>query len=286
MGDKAIYQPWQYGDEFPVPTPDVGTVFLLDLNFPIDELVKMVQKMELTIGRSATIIMMDHHISALRAWEDHPDMELTDDWWEHRYHNIQARIDLEHSGARMAWDFFTGDARDEMVPDMIKYIEDRDLWRFQLPDSQEYSAALASYPFTFESYEIVVGLETPRVIEEGKVVLRFKDENVNRICDESRIEDISGHMVPVVNSTLFWSEVGHELLERYPDAPFAMCWFVRKSGNKLLAKHSLRSRGKGEFDVSELAKQFGGGGHAAAAGFEFEWHEGTSLLSIWSEGSV
>jgi len=52
-------------------------------------------------------------------------------------------------------------------------------------------------------------------------------------------------------------------LEMTPSAPFSVGWFVRSDG---LFQYSLRSRG--DFDVSELAKLWGGGGHKAAAGFE------------------
>jgi len=44
--------------------------------------------------------------------------------------------------------------------------------------------------------------------------------------------------------------------------PFAVGWFQRCDG---MFQYSLRSRG--EVDVSEVAKRFGGGGHVKAAGF-------------------
>jgi hypothetical protein len=48
-------------------------------------------------------------------------------------------------------------------------------------------------------------------------------------------------------------------------APFAMGWYQRGDGRYA---YSLRSRG--DFDVSELAKKYGGGGHKNAAGFLVE----------------
>jgi nanoRNase/pAp phosphatase (c-di-AMP/oligoRNAs hydrolase) len=46
-----------------------------------------------------------------------------------------------------------------------------------------------------------------------------------------------------------------------PSAPFAAVWFARDEHTDVW---SLRSRG--DFDVSEVAKKYGGG-HKAAAGF-------------------
>ena len=58
------------------------------------------------------------------------------------------------------------------------------------------------------------------------------------------------------------SEHLNGLLEKHADAPFVASYFRREDG---LWQFSLRSR-KG-FDVSEIAKHYGGGGHAQAAGF-------------------
>ena len=71
--------------------------------------------------------------------------------------------------------------------------------------------------------------------------------------------------VLAVNTPLLASEIGHRLLEEYPDEPFvAMHSLVPfESGTK--HRWSLRSR-EG-FDVSVIAKKMGGGGHAQAAGF-------------------
>ena len=58
------------------------------------------------------------------------------------------------------------------------------------------------------------------------------------------------------------SEVAAACLKRHPEAKFAAVYYM-EDGQKMW---SVRSRG--DFDVNEIAKQFGGGGHAAAAGFK------------------
>ena len=61
---------------------------------------------------------------------------------------------------------------------------------------------------------------------------------------------------PVDTSELLESlAVGH---------PFALSWSVRFDG---VFQYSLRSSANG-LDVSEIAKAYGGGGHAHAAGFQ------------------
>lgn len=71
-----------------------------------------------------------------------------------------------------------------------------------------------------------------------------------------------GHIVPIVNASENISELGAAMNEAYPEAPFSVSYCDRRDGQR---SFSLRS--KNGFDVSEVAKAFGGGGHKAAAGF-------------------
>ena len=70
------------------------------------------------------------------------------------------------------------------------------------------------------------------------------------------------YYVPVANATCFYSEVGEQLLQLFPDAPFAAYYMDRADGNR---QWGLRSRPY--CDCSEIAQHFGGGGHKQAAGF-------------------
>ena len=80
---------------------------------------------------------------------------------------------------------------------------------------------------------------------------------------------IGGHEVPVVNAPYqFGSDVCHLLLDYYPDQPFAAYYCFDKNNN---CKYGLRGRDSDYFDVSEVAKQYGGGGHKKAAGFEIKF---------------
>lgn len=55
------------------------------------------------------------------------------------------RFDLDRSGAAIAWEHFNRDA----APDLIRYVEDRDLWRWSLPDSEAVSEAMGVWLSSF-----------------------------------------------------------------------------------------------------------------------------------------
>ena len=74
--------------------------------------------------------------------------------------------------------------------------------------------------------------------------------------------DIGGYRVPVVNAPyIFASELAGALAEGHP---FAATYYF----NGKEEVWSLRSRGESGIDVSEIAQQYGGGGHKNAAGFK------------------
>lgn len=246
--DTADYKAVQYGQDPPDVT-EYDVVYILDFSYPIDVLEKMQRG---TKGEYFTnVYVLDHHKSAEEQLKDFPG----------------AIFDMTHSGAYLAWQRFQPEYE---VPALVRYVEDRDLWKWELPHSREISAAIASYLFEFDVWdELDVRLEAfinnrHYLVQEGDAILRYQKQQIGRICSHVDLHGyIGGHRkIPTVNSCVLQSEVGEELLRRYPEAPFVGVYYM--DNNKI--RWSLRSRG--DFDVSEIAKQYGGGGHRAAAGFE------------------
>jgi len=171
-------------------------------------------------------------------------------------------FDMSRSGCRMAWDHFFPD---EDCPAWIKRVEDRDLWRFQYSDTKEYHAYIASLPMTIESWNGLHATHPVNIIEGGESILRYIETSISKTCEQAReVTLASGHTVVVLNITYQnASETASKMLELHPKADYSMTYYQRSDSRW---QYSLRSRS--EFDVSEIAKSFGGGGHAKAAGFE------------------
>lgn len=241
LGDAARYEPVRYGDSAPaLHNCDQGTLYVLDFSFPLETFVALAKEFK--------VVVLDHHKTA------HDDLvSLTA---RPGLRGLHVRFDMEKSGARLAWEHFHPGIA---PPRLIDYVEDRDLWRFALPMSREVSATLRSYPMDFRVWD---ALNTDVLAAEGVAILRFQDRMVAQMADNARLTILGGHVVPAVNATLFFSEVGDLLCRRHPDVPFAAYWFDRGDGRR---QWGLRSRHG--FDVSAVAKRYGGGGHPGAAGF-------------------
>ncbi len=175
-------------------------------------------------------------------------------------------FDMSHSGAAISWFHFHAN---EPVPNLIRLIEDKDLWKWDLPFSQEVNTALASYPFDLElwdRFDQQMGsgpiLESWELVREGKTILRYQEQLLRAAVRETacrgRFPD--GVEGLFVNSPILNSEIGGFLKS---ECPLVVIWSHRSDGR---VSYSLRASASGP-DVARIAEQFGGGGHAKAAGF-------------------
>lgn len=246
LGDTAEYIPVSYGQPFPNLSLESGShIYIIDFSYPAPILAQILN--ECPVGMT----VLDHHKTA------EADLQGL------KHHNLDITFDMNESGATLAWKHFFPD---RVIPAMIRYIRDRDLWLWELPWAKEISMALASYDFDFPTWEVMLEMPDEDYASamkfEGAACLRLQTQMVDRMCRHAQWKDIGGHRVLVANATVFFSEVGEKLCVDNPDMPFAAYFSVRSDGKY---QYGLRSRGG--FDVSEVARRYGGGGHAAASGF-------------------
>ena len=249
LGERAQYLPMNHGDPIP-QLDDDARVYILDLSFDRERMGEL----QLKHGQD-NVILLDHHITAAQELSELPN----------------CYIDLSKSGAVLSWEHFhTGSA----VPTLLRYVQDKDLWTWELPASRAISAYVSSREMDFDTWDnIARDFETAeghlRAVEAGKAILRSKQQDVRQIAQSAHFGQVGEHRVPVVNSSIMQSEIGEYLVNTHPESGFnpdsrrSAIYFDVSS---TVRKWSLRSRRNG-FDVSQLARQFGGGGHPAAAGF-------------------
>ncbi|MEK7630217.1 MAG: DHHA1 domain-containing protein [Patescibacteria group bacterium] len=169
-------------------------------------------------------------------------------------------FDLNHSGSVLTWKYFHPK---KPVPKLLRYIEDMDLWHWRLPFSREIISYLNLYEFSFSAFNKLAGeLEKKMklVSDRGKLLLRYDKILINRILEKAYLVNFEGYKVLAVNSPLYRSELGHELVKMKP--PIGIIWYQRD--NKVI-RVSLRSNGK--VDVAKIATKYGSGGHKAASAF-------------------
>jgi uncharacterized protein len=237
-GESAEYFPAQYGASgADVELPDVTgrDVVIVDFCTGREQLLAL-------NARARTLLVLDHHKTAEAACAG---LDF-------------CVFDMEQSGAGLAWRHFHPTAPE---PLLVSYVEDRDLWRFKLPRSKSYNAWVSTLPMNMAAWQNASEADFDGCANMGAAVLAYIDRYVLEMSAQARRVTFAGHAdVPVVNAPYInTSELVGYLAK---ESVFAAGWFQRSDG---LYQYSLRSRG--DFDVSALAKRFGGGGHKNAAGF-------------------
>ncbi len=208
-----------------------------------------------------SISIIDHHKSAI---EDLMPLEVLTTVGMDIRMPLYFHFDTNHSGAMLAWNCFH---EGKEPPQLIKHIEDRDLWKFQMEGTREIQAAVFSYPYDFETWDwLMLKADLATLRTEGAAIERKHHKDIAEllaVCQ--RRMTIGGHNVPVASLPYtLSSDAGNKMAE---GEPFAACYYDSADGRNF----SLRSRQEG-LDVSEIAKQYGGGGHRNAAGFKVTFH--------------
>ena len=225
--------------------PDVTDrdVIIVDFSYKRAVIEKMLET-----ARSINII--DHHKSAI---EDLANLE---------HIKLGLHLDLNHSGAMLTWKYFHGDMS---PPQLLKHIEDRDLWKFKFDSTIGISAGLFSYPYDFNTWNYfmhdVTGSKLKILEDEGLAIQRKHLKDIHELLGVcKRRINILGHNIPAASLPYtLSSDAGHIMAQ---GEKFAACYYDTPTGRTF----SLRSSEDG-MDVSEIAKIFNGGGHKHAAGF-------------------
>ncbi|CAG8505983.1 4320_t:CDS:2 [Acaulospora colombiana] len=271
LGNNATYYPAIHGTPPPNDLKDKN-VGIFDFAYPRSILTELEKQ-------SKSLAIVDHHKSARN--------ELLGDHSTHSENSKNYFFDMDKSGARLAWEFFWPDKE---VPLLIRYIEDRDLWRFSLPKSREFSIFWSSIPYEFEAYDQYVKDESliEKAIESGSQILNYVDSRISSMktreaferkmtvttVDSSNQPITKTYNVNVINSSLWQSDLGHALVKK-EGVDFSLIFFY--DGKLKRYGVSLRSLDE-KTDVSLIAKALGGGGHRNAAGFVWERESIESLF--------
>lgn len=245
------------------------TVYFIDVlpSYKIQELCAVAKQ----------VIILDHHKT---------NLEYINKIWDPKVQNLTVVFDMERSGAQIAWDYFNPTEK-HMRPWFVDYVGDRDLWKWELPESQAINSGMQNMGFLdsietvnqlYKKYKEDNELIMRQVIETGRGIESYRKRLIanatkNSICLRFCKNDIGMDTycwLGNINSDIA-SELGNILSERpLPNGEtpkFAVIYTYNVLGNEFYL--SLRSSKENDgADVSIIAKSLdkNGGGHKHAAG--------------------
>lgn len=241
-------------------------VYLVDFSYK-KEVVKEICKV------AYKVILIDHHKTAVEDLEplqdsDSPEYQKNFEWY----------VDMDRSGAMLAWDYWNNGAeygpsipRDDpkyvRPPLLLDYVQDRDLWKFKLSESREVSAALFSHKYSFEAWDkLMLQSSVLGLASEGSAIERKHRKDIEELLNACQhMGRIGGYDVPVANLPYtLASDAGNKMAADFKDGRFFAATYYDTGTDRV---YSLRSCPHG-MDVSQIAASYGGGGHRNAAGFK------------------
>ena len=257
----------EYTDAFPFHhISDGERVYMVDFSTnPTD-----MERLWNMSGR--TFVWIDHHKTAIQACSG-------------LNHVIAGLRSTEYAGCVLTWMSLFGEGYPEgnqepsqilgdfsRVPDFIQLVGDYDAWRWEFgrrtmsfyygllsmdtdPESRTWASLLSEYLVKPED-----GLLIDRIINDGDAIIRYRDQYA---ADYSRswgyptvLDGIKAYAVNLARpSSLFFDAAN------LPSDIELFIGYVDDHGEWNVSIYSKKH------DVSEIAKRYGGGGHAGAAGF-------------------
>lgn len=219
------------------------TVVIVDFSFKPEVMEKVLEQ-------TSEIIWIDHHKTA----------------FDYKYSKqIDGFREIGMSGCELAWLFFR---ERKSMPRAVVLIGDYDKWalKFQSECFQFYEGLKMEtttpesglWDRLFEDHHETVD----RIIGQGKSVIKYRNNYCSKICHDFGYEiELDGHKAFATNFFQFGSKGFGDLMEQYD---FCVA-YIHDGKRFTVSLYSIKG-----VDVSEIAKKFGGGGHAGAAGFVTE----------------
>ncbi|UCF61253.1 MAG: hypothetical protein JSV37_00840 [Anaerolineaceae bacterium] len=251
FGSSVRLQAINYGDHVPWEIIEASDkVIIVDFSLPLDDMRR--------IQKTSELVWVDHHKTALDGLSEMQD--------------IPGLRSLDDAACILTWRTFYPD---RPVPKAVLYVGDRDTWRFAYDDTAPFSEGLHqedTRPWNDELWKPLLNDESGRVeelIQRGTVLYQARVRRIQRQIKRYGFEvNFEGHRTLAIN-TRGSGEMG--ALIRQLGYEIGYCYIDAEQNGVLVTFVTLYSD---RVDVSEIARKFGGGGHAGAAGFSFDRTEG------------
>jgi oligoribonuclease NrnB/cAMP/cGMP phosphodiesterase (DHH superfamily) len=225
-------------------------VYLVDFLYPPETIYEICKV-------ANHVVVLDHHEDAIKKIFD---FYAESNWPE----NLDMTgCDTRYSGAMLAWLYLNT----RTPPAFLHYIQDRDLWSWQIPESKNFSRGLFSEPLDF--YTLDRCYNEPSFVEhlitKGQILNDEAHIRIERTIKYSTRYIQAGDLtIPVTNCPVdFVSELGNLLAYTYP---LAIMYFDMANSRDFSLRSASNNPSHVAVDV--VARLFGGNGHKHAAGFK------------------
>jgi oligoribonuclease NrnB/cAMP/cGMP phosphodiesterase (DHH superfamily) len=236
------------------------SIDIKDKNVMFLDIAPSEQQLELLNKDAKGYFILDHHKTNEERLRD----------------NKNVIFKMDKSGVGITWEFFYPE---EEMPLFLQMVQDRDIWTWTIPNSKSFCEGLYTSVFitdslkeSFELYDEIYKdpLKLKEIISLGEIIEKKKEKQINGIAKSAsnKTYNYKDYKVCIVNCDHeLASDLGNLILRKY-NYDFVVCWRY----NHNTEEYWLSMRADNKVDVSEICKEFAGGGHKNAAGCSTKIH--------------
>jgi oligoribonuclease NrnB/cAMP/cGMP phosphodiesterase (DHH superfamily) len=264
--NKRVVWPYNYrGYEFPWDLIGTETlVYMVDVSLPIDDMIRL--------DNLCRLVVLDHHETLIRDMEE-------------RGVTFEGIQEAGRAAIQLTWEWLYGPH--EAVPQWVEYIGLWDVYDHSDPDTvyfqwglrgvdsslgAEVWADLLNEAFYEQPAPLQDGFESLReavtssIIERGIIVHDYVQQ-MNKQFEARAFEaTFEGHTVLAVNGPVGGFQAVKEIFNPEKHA-FVLTFTYGPLGSDIGVRVGLYGGDQTGVNCGEIARRFGGGGHAGAAGF-------------------
>jgi hypothetical protein len=242
--------PYNYNQPFPWDLIDTIT-YMVDVSLPMDDMIKL--------AKMTNLIWIDHHKSAIADYEAVADQFPL---------NFTKFLRDGSAACELCWEFC---AKKDIYPMAVHLLGRYDVWKHEdVPGTLEFQYGLRNkdaeagdpiWTLLFLGNELVSD-----IIVEGRILLDYEARQSKKYMGVTAFEhEFCGLQCICSNKGLTNSLVFDSIYD--PMIHDAMLsFYMGKRGTWYVSLYSTRA----DVDCSIVAKQWGGGGHKGAAGFQVD----------------
>lgn len=246
---------YDYGDNFDFKI-EKEPVIIADVSFPIRTMIKF------ALASDFNLTWIDHHVSAIKEYNDF----INDD--NESY--CTAVLEIGIAACEGTWKYLFPNKK---LPEAVLLLGEYDTWRNS--DKDRWNNKILPFQYgmrlicnkpekfpveLFENNNLI-----DKIIEDGKIILKYQDSVNQKLCKSSSFEaDFQGKKAICLNGGGFNSDVFKSVYDE--DKHDVMLPFIFDGKKWNFSIYTT----KNDIDCSVIAKKLGGGGHKQAAGFSVD----------------
>lgn len=235
-------------------------LIVVDYSFPVEHF-------NLHVKLFKSVLVLDHHESAIRDYSEFFPYETNDKNWKTITVGNTAKVILsEHeSGAKLCHLYYYPE---HSVPYYIELVSDRDLWKFNYPETRIFYYGIKFLNCNnFNEMSDIVNNQYEYVLTSGRIYEKDVAERIENVRNSGTklikvlIND-KEYDCGIVNSYL---DIASDLCSTIMDkekCSLSIAYTIKKDNKVTCSLRSIK-----EIDSLPISSKFGGGGHKNASGF-------------------